>query len=347
MKDPILESLAEFDEFDFDLFIERYPTDKENGKVRCAVVEKENPKCPSARQIANIRKTRLTPARKEGLHTREFRSKSKIGDAILVLALMIFCIALGCSQSDKSQLDSHGNRNSKVSVAAASDLTYALPAITDQFEKIHPELQVVATFGSSGSLFAQITQGAPFDLFLSADASYPERLMEQGVAVESSTFSYGEGHLVIWVPEDSSLDFESDGLQLLSSPLIRKIAIANPKHAPYGRAAESALRRSKIYEQVESKLVLGENVAQALQFVSSGSADVGIIALSLALAQEKQGKGRYWQVDEALHEPLIQKGVLLKQSSNKHGTESIRDFLLSPQGQDILLQFGIAPPRKE
>ncbi len=347
MKDSNLESLAEFDEFDFDMFIERYPTDKENGKVRCPVVEKENPKCPSARQIANIRKTRPTPARKEGIRTRLYRNESKIGDAISFLALMFLGMAWGCSSNDKSQPTSQGNQNSRVSVAAASDLTYALPAITEQFQKIHPELQVVTTFGSSGSLFSQITQGAPFDLFLSADASYPARLVEQGVAVEDSTFPYGVGHLVIWVPEDSSLDFKTDGLQLLSSPSIRKIAIANPKHAPYGRAAESALRRSKVYEQIETKLVLGENVAQALQFVSSGSADVGIIALSLALAQKKQGKGRYWQVDEALHEPLIQKGILLKQNSNQQGTESFRDFLLSPQGQGILLQFGIAPPRNE
>src|SRR5439155_21360664 len=132
-----------------------------------------------------------------------------------------------------------------------------------------------------------------FDLFFSADMEYPRRLIEQGLALPESAFLYGIGHLVVWVPRDSSLDVERLGLQALLDPSVRKIALANPKHAPYGRAAEAALKPAGLYDKVQARLVYGENVAQTAQFVETGSADVGLIALSLALAPALRGQGRY------------------------------------------------------
>lgn len=168
----------------------------------------------------------------------------------------------------------------RVRVAAASDLQFALREIETKFEVGHPGVSVEVIYGSSGNLYAQLSNKAPFDLFLSADISYP-RLVEAGLAAQDTEFSYAVGHIVLWVLQSSQLDLDKLGMRALADPTVKKIAIANPRHAPYGRAAEAAMKSLELYDDVKDRLVLGENIAQAAQYVESGAADVGILALSL------------------------------------------------------------------
>ena len=173
---------------------------------------------------------------------------------------------------------------STVRVAAAADLKFAMDEIVEAFRREHPAIDVQVTYGSSGNFYAQLSNRAPFDIFFSADVDYPRRLIREGVALGDSEFLYGVGRLVVWVPRASPIEVEKLGMQALLSPSVRRIAIANPRHAPYGRAAEAAMKNLGIYDQVKARLVLGDSVMQTAQFVDSGGAQVGIISLSLALA---------------------------------------------------------------
>ena len=170
----------------------------------------------------------------------------------------------------------------EMKIAAASDLTFAFKDVVARFEK-QTGNRVRLTYGSSGNFFSQIQNGAPFDLFFSADVSFPQKLEAAGLTEPGSIYEYAKGEIVIWVLNGSKLDL-SKGLAVLLDPNIRKIAIANPLHAPYGAAAVAAMKHVGIYDQVKDKFVQGENISQTAQFVHSGNADVGIIALSLALA---------------------------------------------------------------
>ncbi len=139
-------------------------------------------------------------------------------------------------------------------------------------------------FGSSGNFYAEIGNQAPFDVFLSADSEYPRRLIEAKLAIADSIFVYGVGHIVLWVPNASPLDLPRLQMRALEAASVKRVAIANPQHAPYGRAAQAAIKSAGVYDRIASKLVLGENIAQTFQFAQSGAADIGIVALSLALA---------------------------------------------------------------
>ena len=225
----------------------------------------------------------------------------------------------------------------KLTVAAAADLSYAMEEISRQFRSTAPGAQLEVAYGSSGNFFAQIGNGAPFDVFLSADVEYPRQLAAKGIGVGDSLFTYAAGRLVVWVPVNSVLDPAT----ALRDSSWKHLAIANPQHAPYGRAAVAALRGMGIYEQVATKLVLGENVAQALQFVESGAADVGMVALSLALAPPVQARGRYWEIPSDVYPRMEQGGILLKDSS---AARAFRAFLLSPAGRRILKQYGFFLP---
>ena len=180
----------------------------------------------------------------------------------------------------------------KVSIAAAADLQFALEGISGAFRAAHPDVDVQVAYGSSGNFYAQIRNQAPFDVFLSADVEYPRKLAQEGIGARDSLFVYAVGRIVVWVPASSPLDPAT----ALRAASVRHVAIANPQHAPYGRAAEAALHSLGVYDSVVGKLVLGENVAQTLEFVQSGAADMGIVALSLALAPPVRGQGRYWEV---------------------------------------------------
>lgn len=228
----------------------------------------------------------------------------------------------------------------EVAIAAASDLKFALDELLAEFAKQHPDIQTKVTYGSSGNFFAQLSNKAPFDLYLSADVDYPRKLVEQDLAITESLFSYAIGHVVVWVPKDSLLKVENSGLQTLLDPAVQKIAVANPKHAPYGRAAVASLKSSMIYEQIEDKLVLAENIAQTAQFIDTGAADIGIISLSLAMAPALREKGRYWQIPATAHPPIEQAGVILSWSKDPAAANEVKAFLLSPTGQGTLKKYG-------
>ena len=238
--------------------------------------------------------------------------------------------------------------NGRLRIAAASDLKFALDEVRGAFERLHPSAAVTVTYGSSGSFFAQLANEAPFDVFLSADIDYARRLVEQGQGAPNSEFAYARGHIVIWIPKDSPHLVKQPAYEyeVLLAEGVQKIAIANPKTAPYGRAAVAALISMGVYEAVEPKLVYGENVAQAAQMVESGAADAGIIALSLAVSPALRGTGRYWQVPDGAHPPLVQGGVVLRWAQDAVLAGQFCDFLQSGGGLSILRQFGFDEPGK-
>lgn len=231
----------------------------------------------------------------------------------------------------------------EIKVAAASDLTFAFKDVATQFEKQTGD-QIKLTYGSSGNFFAQIQNGAPFDLFFSADIGYPQKLEAAGLAEPGTIYEYASGKLVIWVPSASKLDL-GRGLETLLDPGIRKIAIANPQHAPYGVAAVAAMRHDAIYDKVKDKLVLGENISQTAQFVESGNADVGLVALSLAVAPAMKDKGRYVEIPTADYPPIIQAAVILKSSRNKELANQFLKFLKEPATVAMMERYGFSIPK--
>ena len=227
-------------------------------------------------------------------------------------------------------------------IAAASDLTFAFKDVTAQFEK-QTGNTIKLAYGSSGNFFAQIQNGAPFDLFFSADVEYPKKLAAVGLIEPGSIYEYASGKLVVWVPNGSKLDL-SHGLETLLDPGIRKIAIANPLHAPYGAAAVSAIREAGIYDKVNSKFVLGENISQTAQFVQSGNADIGILALSLAVAPAMKDKGRYVEIPATDYPPIIQAAAILKSSRNKELANQFMKFIKQPDTVALMARYGFSIP---
>jgi molybdate transport system substrate-binding protein len=202
---------------------------------------------------------------------------------------------------------------------------------------------VRVTYGSSGNFYAQLVNGAPFDIFFSADVDYPRRLIAQGVAL-GSEFRYAVGYLVVWAPRAKGIAVDKLGIQALLDPAVRKIAIANPKHAPYGRAAEAALKSLGVYDKIRDRLIMGESVAQAAQFVQTEAADVGLLPLSLALAPALRDVGIYWPVPADAHPPLEQGGVILSWAQDRAAAETLRDFVTGPEGRAVLRRYGFTVP---
>ena len=203
----------------------------------------------------------------------------------------------------------------EIRVAAAADLHFALDELAAQYEK-QTGAKIDVSYGSSGNFFAQIQNGAPFDVFLSADIEYPRKLEAAGLAEPGTLYEYAVGRIAIWMPTDAHADLAKLRWKALLDPKVEKIAIANPEHAPYGRAAVAALRKQGIYEQVRAKLVYGENIAQAAQFVSSRNAQAGILALSLASSPPMRG-GKRWEIPANMHAPIEQAAVILKSAKDK------------------------------
>jgi len=230
----------------------------------------------------------------------------------------------------------------EITVAAASDLQFVFQDVAGRFQKETGHL-VRLTFGSSGNFFAQIQNGAPFDLYFSADIEYPKKLEAAGFAEPGTLYEYATGKIVIWVLGDSKLDL-TRGLQVLLDPSISKIAVANPEHAPYGRAAVAAMKQEGIYDKVLNKLVLGENISQTTSLVVSGGADVGIIALSLALAPGLRAKGRYFEVPADEYPAIQQAAVIVKSSRNKPLARQFIDYLKRPEIQSLMRDYGFAMP---
>jgi len=230
-----------------------------------------------------------------------------------------------------------------VTVAAAADLRFAMDELVAAYAAVAPATKVEVSYGSSGAFYAQISSGAPFDLFFSADIDYPRRLEAAGLGA-GPTRPYAVGRIVLWVPASSPIDVEGRGLEALLDPGVERIAIANPEHAPYGRAAVAALRSAGLYDQVAGRFVLGENVSQAAQFVESGAAQVGIIALSLALAPTLRGQGRWWAIPLESY-PTIEQGALVLRGATDPGAAGrFLDFVLGPHGRTILDRYGFRLP---
>ena len=234
----------------------------------------------------------------------------------------------------------------QITVAAAADLNYAMQDIATRF---HQETgnNVVLTSGASGNFYSQIKSGAPFDIFFSADAEYPRRLAEAGLLQKGSLRTYAVGRLVLWVPIALNLDPEKLKSDLLLRPEIQKIAIANPEHAPYGRAAIAALAHYGLKEKVEGKLVMGESVTQAAQFVDSGNAQAALIPESLALSPAMKKTGRYWVLPADSYPAIRQDAGILSSSQHSKTAQAFMDFVLSKQGAAILQRHGFALPREK
>ncbi len=227
----------------------------------------------------------------------------------------------------------------EITVAAAADLSSALQEIAADFEK-QSGIAVKLSFGASGALTQQIQNGAPFDIFFSADMDYPRQLIADGQADGATLYRYAVGRLVLWVPKDSPLDLEHKGMDVLLDSSVKKISIANPQHAPYGRAAVAALKHYELYEKLENRIVLGENVAQAAQFVESGNAQLGFVALAHAVAPAMQGKGKYWVVPAEAYPALDQGVVLISRSAHRQDAEAFLQYIRSNDATAVFKRFG-------
>lgn len=228
-------------------------------------------------------------------------------------------------------------------VAAASDLQFALEEIVAQFRKA-TKRDVKLAFGSSGNFYRQIAQGAPFELYMSADERFVHQLADAG-RTEDRGQVYATGRIVLYVPQASrlALDAELGGFKAaLGSGSIRRFAIANPEHAPYGRAAEEALRKLGVWEAIRPRLVIGENVSQAAQFAAGGSTDGGIIAYSLVHAPQLARRGRYQLIPESFHAPLHQRMVLVKGAGAS--ARAFFRYLQDPAARSVFRRYGFALP---
>ncbi|HKZ73049.1 MAG TPA: molybdate ABC transporter substrate-binding protein [Steroidobacteraceae bacterium] len=245
----------------------------------------------------------------------------------------------------RAALVAEAPREARALVAAASDLKFALDEVVAAFRR-DTGLDARVTFGSSGNFARQIEQGAPFELFFSADEAFVERLAAKGLTQDAGKL-YGIGRIVLFAPQGSVL-VPDPGLAnlraLLERDAVTRFAIANPEHAPYGRAAEQALRSQGLWERVQPKLVLGENVSQAAQFASSGDTVGGIFAYSLALAPDVGAKGTFVLLPATLHAPLRQRMVLLKHA--RPPADRLYHYVQSPPARQILTRYGFAQPER-
>ncbi len=227
---------------------------------------------------------------------------------------------------------------SVVRVAAASDLKFALDELEGVLAEQHPDVELKLTYGSSGTFLQQISNGAPFDVFLSADLEYPAELVDQQLASGEDVFEYAAGRLVVWTPEGSAVD-PADGLRALARRDVRRVAIPNPEHAPYGRAAVAAMKHAGVYDEVRRKLVLGESVAQAADFVHSGGADAGVVAMSLVLSDPLRGEGRWVAVPRDAYPRLRQGGVVLASARDPEAARAVQDAMTSEEGRAVLERY--------
>jgi molybdate transport system substrate-binding protein len=232
----------------------------------------------------------------------------------------------------------------EVTVAAAADLQFVMQDVGARFQS-ETGKSVKLIYGSSGNFAQQLQNGAPFDMFFSANLDYPKQLETAGLTETGTIYRYAIGKIVIWVANNSKLDVSS-GLKALLDPSIKKIAIANPEHAPYGKAAVAALQKEGIYDQVKDKFVLGENISQTASFVASGSADVGILALSLALSPNMKDKGRYAEIPAGDYPPIEQACVIMRSSKNKTVAAQFQKFIQSPAIRELFQQYGFAIPKQ-
>jgi molybdate transport system substrate-binding protein len=231
-------------------------------------------------------------------------------------------------------------RADQVTVAIAANFTAAMQRLSPVFERTS-EHKLVSSFGASGKLYAQIVNGAPFDVLLSADDETPLRLEREGLGVAGTRFTYAVGRLVLWSPKAGLVDERGD---VLLTGNHQYLAIANPKTAPYGAAAEQVLRQRRAWERNLSRLVQGESISQTLQFVHSGNAELGFIAQAQLISLPPAQRGSHWLVPAALHQPLRQDAVLLARAADKPGARAFLDFLRSDYARKTITDLGYEVP---
>lgn len=230
-------------------------------------------------------------------------------------------------------------------IASASNLRFAMDEVISTFKK-ETQIIVKVAYGASGNLMTQIMAGAPYDIFFSADTILPRKLITEKIAIPESFFIYGAGQIVLWVPLDSEIDIKREGLDALLHPSVNKIAIANPRHAPYGMAAISMLKDIKFYDRLHHKLVIGENIGQAAEFVRKGAAEIGILSYSLAVAPPLKKSGHYGLIAPERHTSLEQAAVILQRSPRIAQANSFLDFLQKGKGREIMNYYGYLKKEK-
>ncbi|WP_028951262.1 molybdate ABC transporter substrate-binding protein [Sulfurihydrogenibium subterraneum] len=237
----------------------------------------------------------------------------------------------------------------EITVYAAADLTYAFDELLKVYKQKYPQDKVKAIFGSSGKGFSQVVNGAPYDVFFSADMGYVEKLKQQGLTL-SDVKLYAIGRIVLWTRKDSGIDV-SKGINVVLDPKVKKIAIANWEHAPYGVAAKECLEYYKLFDKVKSRLVLGENINQTAQYIETGAADVGFIALSIAKSEKLQKVGTYYLLPANCHSQIKQGYAILKHANTDKETfetaKRFYDFIATPEARKIFIKYGFVLPGEE
>jgi molybdate transport system substrate-binding protein len=256
-------------------------------------------------------------------------------------AVIVLAILGGCTKPPPPRTP---QAPTKIRVAAATDLRSCLDALTDAFQIEHPSFDLLPTFGASGALLTQLKSGLETDLYLSADIAYAHDLAAAGLAAEADVFESGQGRIVVWVRNESPIDVVKLGGEALLDTSVRRVAIANPVHAPYGRAAVAALEHLGLHDRLKEKLAIGESAAQAAQYVESGAAEVGILPMALAKGARLSERGRFWVVPAEAHPPIRHGGAIHARAIDREATVAFRDFLLSPAGRLILARYGFEFP---
>jgi len=274
----------------------------------------------------------------DGNTAGQVRKAGRLAVALSLIAFLVLANGLTIPLSEAAER--------AINVAAAADLSAALEEVAANYKK-HSGVEVKLSFGASGALTQQIQNGAPFDIFFSADTEYPRQLIAGGQADGATLYRYAVGELVLWVPKESPLDLERKGMDVLLDPSVRKIAIANPRHAPYGRAAVAALQHYGLYEKVKDRLVLGENVSQAAQFAESGNAQVGFVALAHAIAPAMQGKGKYWVVPTEAYPELDQAVVAISHSAHQQDAAAFLEYVKTAEALAVLRRYGFSVPEQK
>jgi molybdate transport system substrate-binding protein len=265
-------------------------------------------------------------------------------DPVVTTALLVaVCVTIlgGCTKPAPPRTP---QAPTKIRVAAATDLRSCLDALTDAFQVEHPNFDLLPTFGASGALLTQLKSGLETDLYLSADIAYAHDLAAAGLAAEADVFESGQGRLVVWVRNESPIDVVKLGAEALLDTSVHRVAIANPVHAPYGRAAVAALEHLGLHDRLREKLAVGESAAQAAQYVESGAAEVGILPMALARGTRLSERGRFWVVPADAHPPIRHGGAIHARAIDREATVAFRDFLLSPAGRAVLARYGFEFP---
>ncbi len=261
-------------------------------------------------------------------------SVSRFRQLVILCALVVaFTLSFACSHKPPA------TTSAQITVAAASDLTPAFEEIGRQFEATH-NVKVVFSFGSTGLLTKQIENGAPMDLFAAANVDYIDQLDQKGLIIPDTKAIYARGRITLWTSKDSPLTIEK--VSDLTRPEVKRIAIANPDHAPYGMAAREALQSAGIWDTVKPKLVYADNIRQTLQYAETGNVEVAIVALSLS----QQSNGRWAIIPEESHKPLNQAMAVIKGTKNEQEARAFGAFVNGTEGRTILAKYGFEFPGK-